>query len=433
MEHFRQIHFIGIGGIGISALAYLALAEGKKVAGSDVTDSALLEDLRQNGARISIGHNKKNVTDDVELVIYTEAINPESNPEYQETKKREIPVLSYFEALGQISQTKKTIAVVGTHGKTTTTAMLGLALMESGLDPTVIVGSKVREFNGRNIYIGSGDLLVAEGCEYRRSFLSLDPFGVILLNCEAEHLDYYKNEADYIKAYIELIEKIPSKGFLVANMDNENVRKIADYCAGQVIPVQAKDVDRLKLKLNVLGDFNQLNAVHAYKAAEALEAGLDDIQNALENFEGTWRRMELKGEFNGAPLIDDYGHHPTEVFLTLRAIKEKYPKKRLVCVFQPHQYSRTHLLVEEFKGAFKFADKVIIPDIYEARDSEADKAEINAEKLAEIIRQNHPDAVWGKGLDHTYDLLKDEVKSTDILVTMGAGNIGDLADRLAAS
>lgn len=432
MDQYKKIHFIGIGGIGISALAYLALAEGKKVTGSDSGATALTDDLVESGAHISIGHSVDNVNEDTELVVYTEAIDTENNPEFKKAKEMGIPVLSYFEALGQVSRTKKTIAVVGTHGKTTTTAMLGLALVKAGLDPTVIVGSKVKEFGGRNIYIGKGDLFAVEGCEYRRSFLNLEPFGVVFLNCEAEHLDYYKDEEDYMLAYEELIQKIPTDGFLVANMEDKNVEKLTHECAGKVMRVGKDDIGKLNLKLKVIGDFNRLNAVQAYKAAEAVGAQPDDIRFALEEFGGTWRRLEVKGEFNGAVLIDDYGHHPTEVSATLKAIRDKYDGKRLICVFQPHQYSRTHLMINEFRGAFKDADKVIIPNIYEARDSDEDKVKIDAEKLVNLLAETHPDAEWGKGFDNTYKLLKKTVKKGDVVVTMGAGSIGELAERLAS-
>ncbi|MBN2095969.1 UDP-N-acetylmuramate--L-alanine ligase [Candidatus Peregrinibacteria bacterium] len=428
MQDYKKIHFIGIGGIGISALAYLSLAEGKQVTGSDVAESALLDDLRKEGAAITIGHDGDLVTDDTELVVYTEAIDPLTNPEYQRAKKLGLPLLSYFQALGQVSRTKKTIAVVGTHGKTTTTAMLGLALIRAGLDPTVIVGSKLKEFGRKNLYIGGGDLFVVEGCEYRRSFLNLTPFGVVFLNCEAEHLDYYKNEENYRAAYRELIDTIPADGFLVVNQNDKNACALAENCAGKVITVGPDDAAKLDIDLAILGDFNRLNAVHAYKAAKAVDANMDEVREALEDFRGAWRRLEHKGAFRGGLVIDDYGHHPTEVRLTIEAVKKAYPGKRLICVFQPHQHSRTHQMLEEFKEAFGAADKVIITDIYAARDTEEDKAKINAEKLAGAI--HHPDTTWGKDLDHTFRLLQDEVKKDDVVLVMGAGSIGTLAERL---
>jgi UDP-N-acetylmuramate--alanine ligase len=195
--------------------------------------------------------------------------------------------------------------------------------------------------------------------------------------------------------------------------------------------VKTVDAESLKLNLKIMGDFNRLNAAQAYRATEVLGADTKEVRKALEEFGGTWRRMELTGKFNGAQLIDDYGHHPTEVFQTLKAIKSRYSDKRLICVFQPHQYSRTHLLLKEFKGAFKYADKVIITDIYAARDTEADMKKIDAEKLVGILSKTHHDVVCGKGLDETYKLLKTIAGKDDVLVTMGAGNIGGLADRLA--
>ncbi|MCK5600305.1 UDP-N-acetylmuramate--L-alanine ligase [Candidatus Pacearchaeota archaeon] len=432
MKNAKHIHFIGIGGIGISALAHLALAEGKKVTGSDAFDSDLIEDLIHQGAHITIGHSEDNVDSGAELVIYTEAIDRDNNPEYKRAKALGIPTLSYFQALGQLTQNQKTIVVAGTHGKTTTTAMGGLALISAGLDATVIVGSKVKEFHGRNIRIGKGDLLMVEGCEYRRSFLSLHPYGVVLLNCELEHLDYYRDEADYMEAYIELIKSIPPHGFLVANMDDAIVRKMIHHCAGTLIPVTHKEVSELDLEVGVLGDFNQMNATHAYFAVKQVGGEDEKIREALKNFGGTWRRLETKGSFKKALVIDDYGHHPTEIKATLKAVKEAYGDRPIVCVFQPHQYSRTHLMIEEFKGSFGDADQVIIPNIYEARDSDDDKSKIDAEKLVDILKTTHSNVMWGDGFDNTYKLLSDIAEKDCVIITMGAGTIGTLASRLVS-
>lgn len=429
LKQFKKIHFIGIGGIGISALVYLSLAEGKVVTGSDTVDSTLINSLKEKGAHITIGHDAGNVSDDVELAIYTEAIDSE-NPELKRAKEMGIPAISYFKALGQISRTKKTIAVVGTHGKTTVTAMLGLSLIESGLDPTVIVGSKLKEFGNRNIYIGKEDLMVVEGCEYRRSFLSLIPFGVVFLNCEAEHLDYYKDEKDYMDAYEELIRQIPSDGFLVANMDDENVKKLTHHCAGRIVPVDGQYAASLDLQLKVIGNFNYLNAAHAYKAAEEVEAEPNSIKKALEDFSGTWRRMEIKGDLNGTLIIDDYGHHPTEIKATLKAIKEHYKDRRIICVFQAHQHSRTHMLLDDFVESFEDADKVLITDIYKVRDSEEDVGKIDGEKFAAAIKKNHSDVKWSGNLDETYKALQDLVETDDVIVTMGAGDIDWLSEKL---
>jgi UDP-N-acetylmuramate--alanine ligase len=308
--------------------------------------------------------------------------------------------------------------------------MLGLALAEAGLDPTVIVGSKVREFGGRNLRVGRSDLLVAEACEYRRSFLNLTPTGVVLLNCEAEHLDYYRDEADYVESFCELVRRIPSDGFLVANMSDNNVSKVAHHCAGEVIAVYGDEAKSLGVELGVPGDFNRLNALMALRAAERLGADSEAARRALGAYRGVWRRMEERGGFRGARVIDDYGHHPTEVRLTLQALKEKYQPARLICVFQPHQFSRTHRLLEDFKHAFASADKVIVPDIYEARDTAEDKATISAEAFVKALSGEHMDVVWGRGKAGTVQLLNKLVHKNDLIVVMGAGDVTRIADEL---
>jgi UDP-N-acetylmuramate--alanine ligase len=363
-------------------------------------------------------------------VIYTEAIDFKANPEYLKAKELGIPMMSYFQALGKISEGKKTIAVTGSHGKTTTTAMLGLALMEAGLDPTVIVGSKVREFAGRNIWFGQSDLLVVEACEYRRDFLTLKPFGMVNLNLDLDHTDYYKDEKDYVSAFVSLADKLPKDGFLIINADDKNSPEVAKHCKGQVVKAGMAEAEQWDMSLQVLGSFNRLNALMAFLAAEALGADNHEVRHSLRKFKGTWRRMEVKGEFQGAKVYDDYGHHPTEVSATLKALKDAHPDKRLICVFQPHQYSRTFQLLDQFKTAFGSADLVIIPNIYAARDSAEDKQKIDAEQLVKAISEHHENIIWGKDFETTYRLLKKQVTENDVVVTMGAGNITELSDQL---
>jgi UDP-N-acetylmuramate--alanine ligase len=430
LDNFRHIHFIGIGGSGISALAYLALAHNLKVSGSDLTANPTTENLAKEGAHIHIGHNKENLDELCELVIYSEAIDRGNNIEYLEAYKRRIKTLSYFEALGQLSAYKRTIVVAGTHGKTTTTAMLGQALIAAGEDPTVIVGSRVPAFDNRNIQIGHSQWLVVEGCEYRRSFLHLEPFGVVLLNCELEHIDYYKSQEDYIAAYKELVAKIPASGFLVYNADDEHCKLISESCKGKKIPVAAATSEKLTLK--VPGEFNQLNAAHALKAAEQTTENMEGLHKGLEEFSGTARRMEMKGEKGGVLVIDDYGHHPTEVRATLKALKETHTGRRLICVFQPHQYSRTHELLDHFAHAFVDAGLVIIPNIFEARDTDEDKAKISAEKLVQVISDKHPDCRWGESFENTQNLLQKYAKKGDLIVTMGAGDVYKIGDDFIA-
>lgn len=420
LDNFRHVHFIGIGGSGISALAYLALAHNIKVSGSDTSQNPTIDKLTGEGVVIHIGHAKRNVGELCELVIYTEAIDRQKNPEYLEAERRGIPMLSYFQALGRLSQSKKTIVVSGTHGKTTTTAMLGEALINAKTDPTVIVGSRVPAFGNKNICIGHSEWLVAEGCEYRRSFLNFQPFGVVLTNCELDHPDYYKNEGDYVSAFKELVEKIPKNGFLVFNKSDKNCQSLSKMCKGEKLPVSLPGEE---LKLKVAGDFNQLNANLAFAAALQVTDQTHLIREALENFSGTARRMEVKGEKNGVLVIDDYGHHPTEIRVTLAALKKTHPNRRLICIFQPHQYSRTYELLDQFAHSFSSADIVIIPNIFEARDTAEDKAKISAEKLAQAIQKNGVDCRWGKGFPETLKMLKNTAVKGDLIVTMGAGDV----------
>lgn len=421
-NNYKHIHFIGIGGSGISAIALLALSENIKVSGSDANQSIITDDLIKKGIDIYIGH-KDGINEDVDFVVYTEAINKNENKEYLDSIERNIPVISYFEAIGEISKENKTIAVVGTHGKTTTTAMMGVALKNK---PTVILGSRVPEFDNQNIYIGNNGWLIVEACEYRRSFLNIKPFGVVLLNCELDHLDYYKNEEDYISAFIEFIDFIPSDGFLVANMDDKNVRKVSSYCKGRVIEVNSDIINKLDLELSVFGDYNKSNAVHAYFTGLETGANEDDMRKGLLKFKGVGRRMELKGEFNDAKVFNDYAHHPTEIIASLKSLRDEFSDKKIICVFQPHQYSRTYELLDGFKNAFGDADMVIVPNIFEARDSDEDKKKINAEGFVENLSENHNNVIFGDGFENTKKILSGSVNEGDIIVLMGAGDVNTM-------
>ena len=429
LDKFRHIHFIGIGGSGISAIAYLALAHGLKVSGSDITESPMTGPLRKEGVDVQIGHKKENLDGLAELVIYTEAIDQKTNPEFLEAKKRNIPTLSYFEAIGEISKKKKTIAIIGTHGKTTTVAMLGQALAKTDIDPTVILGSQVPAFDNRNIRIGHSEWFVIEGCEYRRSFMSLHPFGATLAACEAEHMDYYKDEDDYVNAFIEFVKKIPKDGFLIYNQNDKNCQKVAENCAGKLIPINKELIRELDLKPNVPGEFNKENAAFAYITAKEIGADKEKIRQELNNFQGAARRLQKIGEQDGVIVISDYAHHPTEITSVLKALKDEYPDKRIICVYQPHQYARTLTIMNDLPDSFDNVDKLIIPNIYAARDTEETKSKINAEKLVEMISKKHPDVTWGKDFDTTLDIVKKEIKTGDLLLIMGAGDVYEVGNR----
>jgi UDP-N-acetylmuramate--alanine ligase len=428
LDRFRHIHFIGIGGSGISAIAFMALARGLRVSGSDVAESPMTEPLRKEGIDVKIGHKKENVDELAELVIYTEAINKKTNPEFLEAERRGIPALSYFEAVGEISKSGKTVTVIGTHGKTTTTAMLGQAAIKSGLDPTVILGTQVPAFAGRNIHIGHSKWLIIEGCEYRRSFLSLSPFGVVLISCEAEHMDYYKDEEDYVNAFIELIRKIPENGFLVYDKNEKNCEMVSGYCSGKVIPMDRNLIKKLGLEPKVPGEFNKGNASLAYMAAKEMGADENKIREELNSFKGVARRLETIGEVNGITVISDYAHHPTEIMAALGAIKRKYPDKRIVCVYQPHQYARTLTIMNDLPYSFSDVDELIIPNIYAARDTAETMEKINAEKLVEMISEKHPNAIWGRDFETTFGIIKKDVKPGDLLIIMGAGDVYEIGN-----
>lgn len=404
-EENQQIFFVGIGGIGVSGLARLCKAKGLQVLGSDINESSTLKELSNEGIKVFVGHNAKNIPEDTELVVYSEAASP-NNPEILYAKENGIPTVSYFEALGQVTRDYRLIAVAGTHGKTTTTAMLSLILQEAGLDPTVIVGSKLKEFGNKNVRVGDSDLFVLESCEYRRSFLNLHPDLLGITNIDIDHLDYFKDKTDYDLAF--------------------------DQLAGQSREVVWPDeFSEYEGELGVPGEHNLLNAGLAAILARKLGAPEASISKALKNYHGAWRRFEFKGEMvEGALIYDDYAHHPVEIMSTLQGAREKFPDNRLIVVFQPHQYSRTKALLDEFADAFSDADQVIIPNIYEARDTEEDKKAVSVDILVEAILKYHDDVRNGESLEKTAEYLHETVSDDDVVLLMGAGDVSRLSEML---
>jgi len=413
----KQIHFIGIGGIGTSALAQILKHQGHKVSGSDLNSSEITEQLELNGIKVYIGHDESHINEQ-EIVIYSPAI-PEENPELLKAHQLGLHCMSYPEALGELTEKYTTIAVAGTHGKSTTTAMIALILNDAGLDPTVVIGTKIREFNEQNFRIGKSKYLVIEACEYKKSFSYLHPDILVITNIEAEHLDYYKNEENYKQAFRELVNSLPEKATVIINAnDQPSLEIIKDAKANIIQWHQIKD-----LKPGVAGKFNLENATAAAHAAEALEIPAEQIEKSIRNFKGTWRRMEYVKRVGETEFIDDYAHHPTEIKATLGAIREKHPDAKILCIFQPHQYSRTHHLLNEFAGSFAAVDQVVIPNIYQVRDSEADIAKVSAKDLVTLIGKKAWD---GHSLGETAQWLEDNYQKFDIVVTMGAGNISKI-------
>ena len=405
LKDASKAFFVGIGGIGMSGLARLLKAKGIAVSGSDSTASSITEELRGEGISVSIGHAMENLPEDADLVVYSEAI-PEENIELQEAKSREIPSLTYFQALGEMTANYKVVAVAGTHGKTTTAAMLGLILIEAGLDPTVLIGSKLKEFGNRNVHSGEGDLFVVEACEYRRNFMSLKPDLLGITNIEIDHVDFFKSQKEYERAF-------------------------QDLAAQSEAVVWPDEVAEYEGELAVPGEHNQMNAGMAALLARRLGVSEGIIAQTLAEYKGAWRRFEYKGETpEGAVIYDDYAHHPSEIQATLAGAREKYPDARIVAVFQAHQYSRTAALLNAFAESFEDADEVIIPNIYEARDTEEDKHAVSAQRLVEAISAHHDCVRFGDGLEKTAQYLAETVTEGDLVLVMGAGDVGKIVEMI---
>lgn len=473
-----KIHFIGIGGIGLSAIAKFMLAEGKIVSGSDANRSEITDELKKIGVKVAIGQKEENLTDDTDLVIYTLAI-PKNNPELIKAKKLKIPLLTYPEVLGMIFNDKLGIAICGTHGKSTTTSMAGLILAEGGLDPSVVVGSKVPEFHG-NLRTGKGKYFIIEACEYERAFLEYWPKIIILNNMELDHTDYYRNIADYRSAFEEFVGHLPEDGVLIFNGDDKNIPKIK-FQKPKVISFgfnenndlrcykmeigeeqtrfwaifNGKDLGEFTLKIP--GKFNVYNALAAIAVGLHLGIDTEKIKKALASFGGTWRRFEVKGEYKpaaasaklwpaspelqrgergkGAIIISDYAHHPTAVKSTIEAAREFYPGKKIVAVFQPHQHNRTKMLYQDFLKSFDSADVLILAEIFDVAGREDKKDQnVSSRGLAEDIKKRNKklasNVFYAANLNEAKRLIDEKIKAGDVALIMGAGDIYKLADEL---
>lgn len=429
LHEYKNIHFIGIGGIGVSAIAKMMLLEGKKVSGSDLSSSLITDKLKNEGVDIFIGpHNKENLPDDSDLVIYSIAIQEldPNNSELLEAKKRNIPLLTYPEALGRISKTKKTVAISGTHGKTTTTGMIAEIFLMGKMDPTVVIGSFLKK-NGdyENFVAGKSDWLIAEACEYKKSFLNLSPHILIITNIDNDHLDYYGTLENVQKAFTEFVEKVPEGGFIVTNPNDLVIKPTLSKAKGNIIDYTMYP----ELSLKVSGAHNRKNAQAAYAVGNV--AGIDKttIEEALKNFSGTWRRQEYKGKTKtGAIVHDDYAHHPTEIKATISGFRELYPDKKLTVIFQPHLYSRTKLLFDDFVEALSTADRVIITDIYAAREKKDNS--ISGEMLANSIASKNNSTLFTSSFSDIEKELTGSLGNDDVIITMGAGDVYKIGEDL---
>jgi len=452
----KKIHFIGIGGIGMSALAKMMVVSDKEVSGSDLVENQFTEELANMGATIYNDQIFEQVPEDVDLIVYSSAV-PEDNPERARAQELNVDQLTYFEFLGAVSRDKFTIAVSGTHGKSTTTAMLGKILIEAGLDPTIIVGSSLKDFSHGNYHHGNSKYFLVEACEYKANFLNLDPNILIITNIEAEHLDFYKDLEDVAAAFQRLNDKLPKDGLLIYNADDYASTEIIrpqtesmNFSISKEATFEAKDIDIKpgKLEYNVAkdgeefikqcelvvpGKFNVANSLAAIACADHLGADKEKIKKALQDFKGLWRRIEVVGEYEGATIISDYGHHPTEIIASTEAIKEFYPENRLVWVFQPHHHNRTKELFEDFTKSFGGVDVLLVSDIYDvAGREETEDQDINSQKLANAISDISPNikVKYTGDLNDTKRAVIYEMKPGDVVVFQGAGDIDDVARKI---
>ncbi|MEI7424873.1 MAG: UDP-N-acetylmuramate--L-alanine ligase [Candidatus Staskawiczbacteria bacterium] len=431
-----KIHLIGIGGIGVSALAQFYLSKGHDVSGSDLVASEITDFLKLKGIKFYVPENP-------DLVVYSPAVKKD-NAQLKKFLDLKIKCQSYPEALGDLTKEYYTIAVAGAHGKSTTTAMVALVLVEAGLDPTVIVGTKLKEFGNSNFRQGKSKYLVIEACEYDASFLNYSPKIITITNIDKEHLDYFKTFANVKKAFKDFIARLPEDGFLVFNKDDKYKPKISKP-KFKIIGYSAKQKDALRLKkiLQVPGKHNVSNALAALQIARILNISDDITFKSLSEFKGTWRRFEIKpSNIDGKDItiVSDYAHHPNEILATLKAAREKYSTQKIWCVFQPHQHQRTYYLFNDFIKTFRKAkiDQIIITDIYDVAGREiptssrthdkigAKIKEVSSEKLVNKINKK---SVSYMSMDNLEETIKSQIKSGEVLIIMGAGDIYKLADK----
>ncbi|MFA6587761.1 MAG: UDP-N-acetylmuramate--L-alanine ligase [Patescibacteria group bacterium] len=436
----KHIHFIGISGIGISAIAKWALENNKQVTGSDLSIQLTSRWLIDHGANIKIGQHKAgNLRQGCDLVIYSNAI-PENNIELISAKKRNIPCISYPQAINELMQNKNGIAIAGTHGKSTTTGLLAQILIEARKDPTIIVGTRLRILNGTNERIGQGKEFLVEADEYRRAFLDYKPNIAAILNIDFDHVDVYKNESEYLQVFKTFAGRLPKDGFLILNKSDKNSNELvnstkakvitfallgADLTASNIISSEQGltfDVNGLysgHIQTSLFGQHNILNVLAALGVAKVLNIKFEIAKKAIQNFSGCWRRFEKRGEWQGAIVIDDYAHHPTELRATLGATRQAFPNRRIICVFQPHQKIRTQQFLREFVQVLKLADLKIIPEIYQVAGRE-ENLNISSQEIVDLAGSN---AYYAKNIADAVEITKKLLKPKDIILTVGAGDI----------
>ena len=452
LSQYKKIHCIGIGGIGLSAIAEILLSRGYEVSGSDMKESAETARLASKGARVFIGHRAENA-DEADLLVFSAAVGHD-NPEMKRAEERGIPILSRAQMLGLLMQEyENSIAVSGTHGKTTTTSMVSLILDRAKLEPTILVGGNLAEIGG-NVKVGHSRYFITEACEYMDSFLSLKPKIEIILNIDSDHLDYFKDIDHIVSSFDKFARLVPASGTIIAydanpfvnqvirDLDNVVTFGLSENCDYYAANIQfneegmpAFDVCHdgqllSRVQLAVPGEHNILNALAAFTCACALGVEPQLTKETLERYHGTQRRFDIVGTTaKGVKIVDDYAHHPTEIKETLSA-SENVPHNKLWCIFQPHTYTRTIALFDEFAEAFEKADKLILAEIYAAREKNIYK--ISSAQLAEKIKETHPhkEVLFMEDFAAIADYVDDQAQRGDMVITMGAGDIYKVGEML---
>lgn len=460
MGRVKHIHFVGIGGVGMAGIAEVLLSQGYRVSGSDLNDNALTERLRSIGAEIFKGHTAANIRN-ADVIVRSSAVHPE-NPELIFARENHIPVVQRAEMLGELMRFRYGIAIAGTHGKTTTTSLVTSILAEEGIDPTFVIGGRLNSA-GSNARLGTGRYLVAEADESDASFLHLKPMVAVVTNIDADHMaTYHNNFSELRNAFIEFLHRLPFYGLAVLCLDDPVIKEIlpevgrpfftyglssnADFRARDVhydglktsfIADRPNGLSSLKITLNLPGTHNVLNALAAIAVACELKISDAAIQNALQNFAGIGRRFQIYGDFElekggSVTLVDDYGHHPREVSVTLKAARQSWPERRLVTVFQPHRYTRTHDLFQDFCEVLAEPDALVLLDVYSAGETAIPGAD-SLSLVKKICEQSKIKPILVEKHQELATVLQNILRDGDILLMQGAGNIGALASHLAST
>jgi UDP-N-acetylmuramate--alanine ligase len=451
LKNFRHIHCIGIGGIGLSAIAEIFLSRGYQVSGSDMKESDITDKLIDQGAEIYLGHRAKNIAG-ADLLVYSAAVS-QDNPEIVAAMEGGIPIASRAEVLGALMQEyKNSIAIAGTHGKTTTTSMISLILENSAKDPTILVGGNLMEING-NVKIGSSNYFVTEACEYMDSFLNLNPKIEIILNIDSDHLDYFKDIEHIASSFEKFAGSVPEDGMVIAYDANPFVNRIlkelkckvvtfgfserCDFFATDIkfnsfgmpsFKLHHKNETLCTMQLSIPGEHNISNALAAFACCYGLGVPVESILTTLEAFTGTQRRFDVIGiTSNNIKIVDDYAHHPTEIKATLKAA-QNVPHNNLWCLFQPHTYTRTLALFDEFAESFDAADKIVMAEIYAAREKNIYK--ISSKELVNEIKRVHPtkEVYYFGNFEEIASFVINNAQTGDLVITMGAGDIYKVAE-----